>query len=333
MRVLAAPDKFRGSANAAEVASAIADAARSCGLECLELPLADGGEGTLDAFGGPNRWSEVTGPLGERVRAGWRLDPDGRAVVEMARASGLTLVGGAEGNSPERASSSGTGELIAAALREGAQRVLVGMGGSATTDGGAGAVEVLAPFAPLNGGNGRPEVLACCDVDTVFPEAARVFGPQKGVGPERIEYLTARLHELAASYRHRFGVDVSSLTGGGAAGGLAGGLAALGARPVSGFDTISRERGLHALLDTVDLVVTGEGKLDLGSFGGKVVGGVAREAWRHDVEVLAVVGTASAEAAELVPIRDVSAEFGRWRAWHETTECVRRCVIDRLTTG
>ncbi|GAB3544900.1 glycerate kinase [Actinopolyspora lacussalsi] len=330
MRVLAAPDKFRGSVSAAEVAAAIAEAARSCGSECVELPLADGGEGTLDAFGGANRWTEVSDPSGERVEAGWRLDADGRAVVEMARASGLALVGGAAGNDPEKASTRGTGELIAAALREGAERVLVGMGGSATTDGGSGAVAELAEFAPLDGSNGNPEVLVCCDVETVFSDAARIFGPQKGVRPELIEHLTDRLREIATEYRRRFGVDVSRIPGGGAAGGLAGGLAALGARPVSGFDTIATELGLRAALGTADLVITGEGKLDLGSFDGKVVGGVAREARRHDVAVLAVVGTAGAEAAARIATRDITAEFGSARAWHETTECVRRCVIDRL---
>ncbi|MGJ7906699.1 glycerate kinase [Actinopolyspora sp. H202] len=330
MRVLAAPDKFRGSLSAAEVATAIADAAISCGSECVELPLADGGEGTLDAFGGANRWTEVFAPSGERVEAGWRLDADGRAVVEMARASGLALVGGAEGNDAESASTRGTGELIAAALREGAKRVLVGLGGSATTDGGSGAVAELEAFAPLDGSDGNPEVLVCCDVETVFSDAARIFGPQKGVRPDRIDQLTDRLRGIAAEYRRRFGVDVSRLPGGGAAGGLAGGLAALGARPVSGFDTIAAELGVRDVLRRVDLVITGEGKLDPGSFDGKVVGGVAREARRHDVEVLAVVGTASTEGAARIATRDLTAEFGSRRAWRETAGCVRRCVIDRL---
>src|SRR5205823_3062176 len=149
-----------------------------------ELPLADGGEGTLDALGGANRLSRVTGPLGEPVEAEWRLG-HGDAVIEMARASGLTLAGGRERNDPLAATARGTGELIAAAIAAGAERILVAVGGSATTDGGLGAVEALGwePF--------RTEVEVACDVRTPFLEAARVFGPQKGADPAQVEELTA----------------------------------------------------------------------------------------------------------------------------------------------
>ena len=148
MRVVIAPDKMRGSATALEVAAAARRAATAAGWDCDEVPVADGGEGTLDVLGGPNRTTSVTGPLGDPVEAAWRLD--GRtAVVEMARASGLGLVGGADGNDPVGASSVGTGELLGAAIDAGARRLLVGLGGSATTDGGLGALRALYPLHRL----------------------------------------------------------------------------------------------------------------------------------------------------------------------------------------
>jgi glycerate 2-kinase len=149
--ILAAPDKFRGSASAREVAAGVAAAADAVGWSCVQLPLADGGEGTLDAFGGANRSTAVTGPLGGRVDAEWRLGDDGVAVVESARASGLDLAGGAEGNDPVRATSRGTGQLVAAAIAGGARRVIVSLGGSATTDGGLATVEELDAYAPFDG--------------------------------------------------------------------------------------------------------------------------------------------------------------------------------------
>src|SRR5438477_6852439 len=148
--VLAAPDKFRGTATASEVAAAVDRAARAAGWACDQAPVADGGEGLLDVLGGQRRTTPVRGPLGERVIAEWSMRDDA-AVIEMARASGLALVGGAEGNDPIAATTTGTGELIAAAVNEGAKRVIVGVGGSATTDGGQGCLEVLEPHARLRG--------------------------------------------------------------------------------------------------------------------------------------------------------------------------------------
>ena len=246
------------------MARALAEGARRAGWECRELPLADGGEGTLEVLGGANRSSTVTGPLGTPVEAGWRLE-GGDAVVEMARASGLALV---EHNDPVRATTLGTGQLIAAALAAGAERIVVAVGGSATTDGGLGAVEALGwkPF--------RVQVEVACDVRTPFLEAARVFGPQKGADPGQVEALSKRLADLAARYRDELGVDVTALPGAGAAGGLAGGLAALGAQLRPGFQLVAERAGLVEALGDVDLVLTGEGRLDATSFAGKVVGGV-----------------------------------------------------------
>lgn len=183
MLVVATPDKFRGTATATEVAAAIGRAAAGAGWACDEVPLADGGEGTLEALGGPNRTSRVTGPLGEPVEAAWRLD--GRtAVIEMARASGLELVGGPAGNDPVAASTTGTGELIVAAVESGATRVIVGVGGSATTDGGVAALRVLSALAHMR----SAELVVACDVRTAFLDAAEVFAPQKA--PARPRYLS-----------------------------------------------------------------------------------------------------------------------------------------------
>jgi glycerate kinase len=260
-----------------------------------EVPLADGGEGTLDALvaarGGARRTARVTGPLGEMVDADYAVLPDGTAVVEMARASGLALVGGR--NDPLRASTRGTGELIAAALRSGAQRVLVGVGGSASTDGGLGA------GAGGGGSLAGGDLDVACDVTTAFLDAAAVYGPQKGASDAQAALLTRRLARLADEYHGRTGIDVTTLEGAGAAGGLAGGLAAIGAHLEPGFEVVAQAAGLDDVMGTVDLVVTGEGKLDATSFEGKVVGGVLEWAAEEGVEHRAViVGQAADDARE-----------------------------------
>ena len=331
--LLAAPDKFRGSASAPEIAAAVAAGAEAAGWACIQLPLADGGEGTLDAFGGANRTTTVTGPLGAPVDASWRLGEDGVAVVESARASGLVLAGGAEANDPVRATSRGTGELVAAALAAGARRVIVSLGGSATTDGGFDAVEVLEAFAPLDGRDGRPEVLVACDVRTPFRAAAAVFGPQKGASPDEVVELTGRLDRLAAHYRKRYGVDLDTVTGSGAAGGLGGGLAALGARLVPGFEIVAAHAGLDAAIRAADAVVTGEGRLDAESFHGKVVGGVLERAEQHGVPVLVVAGVVADEVAGRAPSVSLLEQFGSEASWGDPLGCVTRAVADRIRRG
>jgi glycerate kinase len=321
---LAAPDKFRGSLTAAGVAAAIAAGARRAALSCRELPLGDGGEGTLDALGGSNRTTVVSGPLGEPVEAGWRL-ADGTAVIEMARASGLALVGGAAGNDAVRASTKGTGELIEAALAAGAEQVIVAVGGSATTDGGLGAVDVLRAR-----GRFRVPVRVACDVETAFLDAPEVFGPQKGATAEDVGVLSERLAALAERYRDELGVDVTALRGAGAAGGLAGGLAALGAELVPGFDLVAAQVGLEPALAGVDLVITGEGRLDPTSFAGKVVGGLLRLCAERNVPALVVTGEIAAGTECPVPAISLVEVFGRRRAWAEPGECVAEAVAGAL---
>ena len=260
-RVLVCPDKFRGTLSAAEAAIAIAAGLREAGMrDIAELPLADGGEGTLDALlaslGGEAFEASVTGPEGAEIIARWALLPDGVAVVEMAQASGLALVAGR--NDPLTATTRGTGELIAIAAASGATSAIVGVGGSATVDGGLGALEALGWRLPL-------PVVVACDVATLYPEAAVVFGPQKGAAPAEVDELTHRLERLANEFLRRTSVDVRTLRGSGAAGGLAGGLAALGATLCPGFTVVADAVGFWRYLDGATLVITGEGRLPHGS--------------------------------------------------------------------
>lgn len=293
MRVVIAPDKFKGTATARAVARAVADRLWETGHDAVEVPLADGGEGFLDVLGGANRSTTVTGPLGTPVEAGWRLSKR-MAVIEMAAASGLVLAGGADGNDAVAATTTGTGELISLAVESGATRVLVGAGGSATTDGGLGALKAVHPLHRLRG----VELIVACDVRTRFTDAAVVFSPQKGASPAQVELLRRRLERLAQVFRLETGIDVEALEGSGAAGGLAGGLASLGAELVSGFELVADEVGLDEVIEGADLVVTGEGFLDAESFDGKVVGGVAALAAALGVPCLAVVG----EIVEPAPV-------------------------------
>lgn len=296
MRIVIAADKFRGTVTAHQACAAIASAARRADHDCTEVPLADGGEGLLDVLGGPNRWTTVSGPLGDPVKAGWRFD--GRsAVIEMATASGLALAGGRDGNDAVGASTRGTGQLIAAALDAGATRILVGVGGSATTDGGQGALDAI-PVVRLRG----VDLLVACDVRLSFLDAAEVFAPQKGASAAQVKLLRRRLDALAGALRVRYGVDVTELAHAGAGGGLAGGLASIGAELVSGFDLVAEEVGLADHVEAADLVITGEGYLDDESFDGKVVGGVCALADAVEVPVLIVVGGAD---PELLDGRDV----------------------------
>lgn len=333
--LLVAPDKFRGTLSAPDVVQAVRRGAQEAGWDVIGMPLADGGEGMLDAFGGPNRQTTVTGPDGSPVQAAWRLGEDGLAVLESAAASGLVLAGGKEGNDPMRATSAGTGELIAEAVAAGARRVVVGLGGSAMSDGGRGAVEAV--LARLDGE--RPtdrgvELLAACDVQTPFVEAAQVFGPQKGATAEQVVELTGRLFETQGDYVARFGVDVSRHPGAGAAGGLGGGILALGGRLVPGLALVAHQVGLEDAMARAQAVVTGEGALDAESFNGKVVGGVVEAAEPYGIPVVVLAGTVRPDApqARLSRLRvvDLSETYGAEASWGDTAGCLRRAVADVL---
>jgi glycerate kinase len=313
MQLLAAPDKFRGTLTAREAAAAIATGAERAGWRAAALPLADGGEGTLDVLGGGNRRTLVSGPLGEPVEAAWRLEEDGTALIEAAQACGLTLAGGAAGNDPLRATSRGVGELIAAAIAEEARRVVVCVGGVASTDGGVGAVEVLPTPLPV-------PVEVACDVEARFLDAAEVFAPQKGATPEQVRVLRERLAQL----------DVPDLPGSGAAGGLAGGLAAIGARLVPGFELVADRLGFQARLAGVDLVVTGEGLVDATSFTGKVVGRVLALAEAAGAGALVIAGDVARNSR--IDALSLVASYGPERALAEPAECLTE-LVERTLAG
>jgi glycerate kinase len=337
--VVAAPDKFRGTASAGDVAAAIAGTARAAGWTADEVPMSDGGEGLLLVLGGTPHATTVTGPLGARVEAEWRMldrDEPLTAVVEMSRAAGRALVPRPRHDDPVRATTTGVGELLLAARDAGARRIVIGCGGSATTDGGLGAYEAVGSPAALRG----TELVVACDVTTCFLDAAAVFGPQKGATAAQVEELGRRLLAVAARYRDETGVDVTGIAGGGAAGGLAGGLVALGARIEPGFDFVARLVGLAGRLEQADLVVTGEGHLDPPSFHGKVPGGVlelarTRGAQGKALRVLCIAGGADASVLAAPPpgldVVSLTVRFGRARARAETTMLIGQVTAEALS--
>lgn len=316
MNVLVAPDKFRGTATAAQATAAIAGGLVDAGHGVVECPLSDGGEGLIEVFGGANRRATVTGPLGDPVEVPWRLSKR-VAIIEMSLASGLEVAGGPDKNDPVAATTAGTGELIRLAVDSGARRVVVGAGGSATTDGGWPALQALGSLSRFKG----TRIDVACDVHTLFTDAAEVFGPQKGASPAQVELLTRRLERLQADYLERFGVDLSDVDHSGAAGGLAGGLRCAGAHLGSGFEVVADHVGLESLVADADLVVTGEGLLDDASFNGKVVGGVADMAAQLGTPCVAIVGAVAHDAPRgpaLPPVVSLVELVGEQRALADT---------------
>src|SRR3954451_3060493 len=287
--VLVAPDSFKGTFSAARVAAAIGRGIERAGLMPPDLcPVADGGEGTLDALltqlGGEYRAAEASDPLGRPVRAGFALLEDGgTAVVEMAEASGLALVGEHERDA-WGASTRGTGELIAAAVAAGAEVVLVAVGGSATTDGGAGAIEAIEEAGGLRGAR----IVVLCDVTTPWERAPAVFGPQKGAGADMVRRLEERLGALAATLPR----DPRGVPRTGCAGGLSGGLwAQYGAVLEPGASFVLDALGFDDRMRASRCVVTGEGRLDEQSLQGKIVGEIGTRARQAGVPLHAIVGT------------------------------------------
>ncbi len=294
--ILVAPDSFKGTIPATEVAQAIGKGLEQGGRTVDLCPVADGGEGTLEALrratGGELRTVTVSDPLGRPVQASFALGTSSRdrgvAIVEMAAASGLHLVSSAE-RDPFAASTYGTGELIVAALEAGARVVYLGVGGSATTDGGAGAVRAI-----RDAGAGEDiRIVVLCDVRTPFEEAARVFGPQKGADDDDVVRLTKRLHGVARHLeRDPRGIPMS-----GAAGGLSGGLwAALRAELVPGASFVLDALDFDRRMRDARAVVTGEGKLDQQSLAGKLVSEIATRARQSGVPCHAIVGTRELDA-------------------------------------
>lgn len=290
--LLIAPDSFKGTYSARQVADAIA---RGVGAAAETCPVADGGEGTLEALlaGCDGFTTEVAAhdPLGRRMTAplGW-IDGGATAIVEMAAVSGLALVAPEERNA-EAASTLGTGELIATAAQRGARRVVVAVGGSATSDGGAGALAAI----DAAGGIGDADLLVLCDVTTPYERAAEVYAPQKGADAAAVARLTSRLHASAGALAR----DPRGLPLTGAGGGLSGALwATCGAVLTPGAAWILDALDFDARLARADAVVTGEGRLDRQTLEGKLIGEIAMRCRRSGTQLHAVVGSTLLTPAE-----------------------------------
>lgn len=323
MHILIAPDSFKGSNSSLEVAKAIQRGIERVSTEnsFQLMPVADGGEGTVDALlyagGGERITTVVKGPLGEEQESFWGKLSNGNAVIEMAAASGLPMVPLAKRN-PLYTTTYGTGQLIRQALDAGVRHIMVGLGGSATNDGGMGMAQALgARFLDANGadlgsGGGELAKLASIDLSNLDPRlkeaeihlacdvsnplcgekgASAVYGPQKGADPAMVAQLDENLEHLAKICREQLGTDFGEYPGAGAAGGLGFGLLSFcGAKMASGIETVLEVLDFDKLLSKADLVITGEGRLDGQSVYGKVPVGVAQWAQRQAVPVLAIVG-------------------------------------------
>ena len=325
MKVIVAPQAFKGSLSGREAAKAIAEGvARADGsAEILLLPVADGGDGTVDtlvgATGGHLYSHRVTGPLGRPVKATWGVMGDGRtAVIEMALASGLALVPPRR-RDPRLATTYGTGQLIGEALDRGYRRIIVGLGGSATNDGGAGMAQALGvrfldhqgSELPIGGaalarlasidvsflhpGLKEAELIAATDVTNPLcgPDgASAVYAPQKGASAEAVQELDQALAVYADAIRHWLGLEVANREGAGAAGGLGAGLMAFaGARSCSGIDLVCQALDFDRHLEGANLVITGEGRVDASTAHNKAPVGVARRARRKRIPVILLAGS------------------------------------------
>ena len=342
MKIVIAPDSFKESLTALEVAEAIEAGLKKVlpDAEYVKVPMADGGEGTVqslvDATEGRLISAEVCAPLGNKVKAEFGLSGDGRtAIIEMAAASGLHLVP-PEARNPLRTTSYGTGELICAALDEGVEKIIVGIGGSATNDGGAGMLQALgallldAHHQPIGAGGGclqdlaaidlsgldkrlaGVEIVVACDVDNPLcgeKGASAVFGPQKGATAEMVQALDSGLQHFAALAARDLGLDIQSPAGAGAAGGMGGGVLLLpDARLQAGVKIVMEAVGLAEKVQDADLVITGEGRMDAQSVHGKTPIGVAHTAKAFGKPVIAIVGCLR-EDYEVVYAQGIDAVF------------------------
>jgi glycerate kinase len=289
MNILIAPDSFKGTYTAAEVAAQIAAGIREAGGTAVELPVADGGEGTYeilrDATAATLVEADSVGPWRDPIRAAYALNADGTAVIGLAAASGITLPCSGE-RDPLAADTYGTGLLMVDAVRRGASTVLVAAGGSATTDGGTGAIAAIEEHGGLKG----RQVRVLTDVTTAFEDAAVVFGPQKGADPQQVRELTDRLHRQASALPR----DPRGIPRTGAAGGFSGGMwAQYNAELLPGAEYILDAVGFDRLAAEADAIVVGEGRLDSQTGQGKIISSIL--ARNPGKPVHAVVGSISAD--------------------------------------
>jgi glycerate kinase len=321
-KIILIPDSFKGTMSSSEICAIMTEQVRRHypAAAVISIPVADGGEGSVDAFltamGGERITLKVKGPYMEDLDAFYGRISGDTAVVEMAAAAGLPLVG--DNRQADRTTTYGVGQLIDHAARSGVRELIVGLGGSATNDGGAGAAAALGvrfldragrPFVPVGATLSEiaaidtsgllpelkaMELVTMCDIDNPLcgPQgASAVFGPQKGADAAMVARLDEGLRHLAAIVRRDLAVEILDLPGAGAAGGMGGGMVAfLGSRLEMGIETVLNTVGFNELLRDTDLVLTGEGKIDSQSLRGKVVIGVARRTRKMGVPLLAVVG-------------------------------------------
>lgn len=293
-KIVIACDSYKGCLSSSEVARAAAEGVAEVYPDCgiVRLAVADGGEGTVDALvdtlGGHLEWAEVSDPLGRPIKAVYGVAGD-LAIIESAAACGLTLLTKEERN-PLITTTKGLGELILAAIGKGCRRFLIGLGGSATNDGGMGMINADGFLERARG----LSFTVACDVDTPYigvHGASRVFGPQKGASEEDVEILEERLRGYALKILKDTGIDVSDMAGAGAAGGLGGAFRAyLGAELKRGVDLVLDQIGFDSIIDGADLVITGEGCSDYQTLKGKTAAGVLERAKRKGIPVMLVSG-------------------------------------------
>lgn len=322
-KVILIPDSFKGTMSSAEICKIMGDKIHEYYPECevVSIPVADGGEGSVDAFldavGGEKIYKDVTGPyFGESVKGYYGILPGNIAVLEMAAAAALPMVG--DRKDPSKTTTYGVGELLLDAAKRGVGKIILGLGGSATNDAACGLASAVGisffdedgnKFIPVGGtldkiaridvstldeSLKKIPITTMCDIDNPFygPEgAAAIYGPQKGADPEMVKVLDEKMKKYSEVIKRDLGVDVQSIPGSGAAGGMGGGMAAyFKSKLQMGIETVLETVHFDELLSGTDYVYTGEGKIDGQSLRGKVVIGVAREAKKKDVKVIAVVG-------------------------------------------
>ena len=361
--VLLIPDSFKGTMSSSEICDIIEEGllAHFPALEVRSIPVADGGEGSVDAFlqalGGQKKYTTVQGPFGEKMESFYGILPNNVGVVEMAACAGLPLVG--ETLRPDITTTYGVGELILAAAEAGCTHIIVGLGGSATNDGGCGAAAACGVtftnhsgerFIPTGGTlhtvasidvSTRNPILdsvtitTMCDIDNPFygvTGAAHIFGPQKGADPAMVQRLDSNLKALSDVISKDIGLDVQAVPGSGAAGGMGGGMAAFfGSELQMGIETVLDAVNFDELIKASDLIITGEGKIDGQSLRGKVVIGVGRRAKKSAVPVIALVGDI-ADDADGAYEEGVSAIFSINRLAIPFSEAKKRAPLDLLKT-
>lgn len=362
-KIILIPDSFKGTMSSTEICDIMKNVISSYfpQAEIISVPVADGGEGSVDSFltavGGRKVTLNVKGPYFEEVSSFYGILPDKTAVIEMAAAAGLPMV--KNDKHPEKTTTYGVGQLIEHAARSGCKRIIVGLGGSCTNDGGAGAAAALGvcfidgdgnKFVPVGESLGKIasidisglnpilkeiEIITMCDIDNPLcgiQGAAAVFAPQKGADEATVKMLDQNLSHMADIIKRDLGKDIVNIAGAGAAGGMGGGMSAfLSSSLQMGIETVLDTVGFDSMLENADLIITGEGKIDCQSLSGKVVIGIARRTKKAGVPLIAVVGDIG-DNIEKAYEEGVSAIFSINRVAIPFVKAKKRCKDDLMLT-